>query len=344
MSTYFSCPMMTDFYINFTGQLEKQNVITFCCEPIEDKPCIEIGDSAADTLRDLIDYRLRFINEGHLAASVNVRENFERVFSKGCISCDKYQNREWRSADGRITYVNLSMYPSPCQSRCIYCGVHEKKQDINTLELKEEYEKIFDVIDYALRCGVIAPYATWQVSCGEITIHPYRERIIKLVEDRAVCFYTNCFKYDETIANILKLNPRSSINLSIDAGTEQTWHQVKGVNNFEQVAMNLTKYHIACQDPKQITLKYIVLPGINDSKEDYSMLIEMMKLLKINHLQVSRDVTCEYKINQKETEQLAIATARLLVELYKNGMTHACFTYTGEELSLIQAIANKLLA
>ena len=227
----------------------------------------------------------------------------------------------------------------------MYCGVH--LQDTNMLEyipkVKEEYERIFDMLEYALRCGVIAPNAYWQVSCGEITIHPYKDRIMELVKDKTVYFYTNCFKYDNAIAEILKTNPNASINLSIDAGTVQTWHRVKGVNNFEHVAMNLTKYHVASIHPKQITLKYIVLPGINDSEEDYEMLVEMMKILKIKDLEISRDVRYQYKLSKKEIEQLAISTARLCVRLYQNHMTQKCYTYTPEELNLIQTIANKLL-
>jgi len=344
MQERYSCKMVDGFWINFTGRLDKKNVVTFCCEPIEDPPSLVLGENAADTLKELIDFRLRFINEGYILA--NADENgveAERLYSKGCASCCHYQKQD-KMADGRIHYVNFSMYPSPCQSKCIYCDVHNENQAINTPELKREYEKIFELLEYALRCGVIAPNATWQVSCGEISIHPYKERILELVKNQAVIFFTNCFKFDSAIAEILKTNPRSSINLSIDAGTAKTWHHIKGVNNFEEVALNLTRYSLASIDPKQVTLKYIVLPGVNDGKEDYEMLIEMMRILKITHLSISRDTRYKYSLSKEEIGQLATSTARLLVALHKNNFTHNISTYTPEELNMVVAVANGLLA
>ena len=40
-------------------------------------------------------------------------------------------------------------------------------------------------------------------------------------------FYTNAFIYDEDIANILKKNKNARLNISIDAGTPQTWKKIK---------------------------------------------------------------------------------------------------------------------
>ena len=54
----------------------------------------------------------------------------------------------------------------------------------------------------------------WQISTGEITIHPYKDRILDLVKNDRACFYTNAFIFDEKIAANLKVNPNSAINLS----------------------------------------------------------------------------------------------------------------------------------
>lgn len=67
--------------------------------------------------------------------------------------------------------------------------------------------------------GILSQDAAWQVSCGEIAIHPYHDRILQLVRKKHAVFYTNCMKYDEAVAQNLHDNPKSSINFSIDAGT-----------------------------------------------------------------------------------------------------------------------------
>ncbi len=196
-----------------------------------------------------------------------------------------------------IHYVNLSMYPAPCQCKCIYCGVHKGESGaFNKAACGEYYEQLFETLDYAREIGLIAANATWQVSSGEIAIHPYKDRIFNLIKNQRVVFYTNCFIFDEGIAQNLSANPNSAINLSIDAGTPQTWLKVKGVNNFEDIAINLVKYFNASARPGQITLKYIVLPGINDNIQDYLSVIELMKILKVKHLTIARDTSIKYSI------------------------------------------------
>lgn len=337
---YKNCGMIQSFFLTINGRLDKENCLSFCCEPIEGKPGISFEDDAENVLRNMIDLRLRFINEAKQIQGEDEEE--KRRFTAGCAKCANYRPGNW-IGDGRIHYVNLSMYPSPCQCKCFYCSVHENDQSVSEPDIKEAYEKLFDLLEYAKRCEVIAPDARWQVSCGEIAIHPYKDRIYDLVEGCAATFYTNCFKYDERIADNLRRNPYSAIDLSIDAGTPSTWKKVKGVDNFEAVAMNLTKYYLACGRAGQIALKYIVFPGINDGNEDYESLIEMMKILKVSHLTISRDGRKKYKLDEKETNELLVAAGRLHALCKKNGFTTDMFTYTPEEQQLVMAIADHLL-
>lgn len=119
------------------------------------------------------------------------------------------------------------MYPAPCQSRCIYCNIPNENQSVTGDAAKTACEKLFDMLDLAERCGILAPNAVWQVSSGEIAIHPYHDRIMKLVQGKAAAFYTNCMKFDEAVAQNLHDNPNSTINLSVDSGTRETWKKSK---------------------------------------------------------------------------------------------------------------------
>ena len=110
-----------------------------------------------------------------------------------------------------------------------------------------------------------------------------------LVHGEKVCFYTNGFIFDEDIARELHNNPLASINISIDSGTPETWHAVKGVNNFETVVKNLMLYRRYSNRPGQITVKYIILPQVNDFIEDFLSCINILKLLDVNAFTISRD-------------------------------------------------------
>ena len=79
--------------------------------------------------------------------------------------------------------------------------------------------------------------------------------------------------------------------LSIDCGTPETWRKIKGFNNFDKAIENLEKYREYTTRPNQIRFKYIILPGINDSADDYEGLIEIMKRLDIRILHEMRILT-----------------------------------------------------
>lgn len=199
------------------------------------------------------------------------------------------------------------------------------------------------MLELAERCGILAPDAIWQVSSGEIAIHPYRERIINLVRGRRAVFYTNCMKFDEGIAQNLHDNPVSGINLSIDAGTPETWKKIKGIDNFEKVTENLARYYTQSARPGQISLKYIVLPGLNDVYEDYQSLIEIMKVLEVKHLTLSRDGRKKYSMNREERTKLLGAAAYLLAMCYKNGISNDMVTYSQEEQNEVVRLAEEIL-
>lgn len=338
MGEYCSCNMMNSFFLTISGRVDQEKCMAFCSEPIENRPKTTLKKNAVDTVREMMEVRRRFLEE-----SIQVEEGkLVRTLSNACLQCVNFRKDGWAS-DGLIHYVNLSAYPSPCQCRCFYCNVYEESQSIQSAEVKGAYEKLFATLEYVKTNKLLASDARWQISCGEITIHPYKERIFDLVEGQAATFYTNCFKYDERIAKNLRENPESAINVSIDAGTPSTWHKVKGVDNFEEVAMNLTRYHLACIGQNQIGLKYIVFPGVNDRDEDYFSLMEIMKILKVTHLTISRDIRKKYQVDSEEMKELIASAGRLFAVCYRSGVTNDMFMYSKEEQRRITTYADRLL-
>jgi len=324
--SYRCCSMIQNFALNINGRIDTGSpVISLCCESLSDIPRIGFLETAEDTLRC-------FVGEGLLAAIECARgvDDSQRLVTRGCVNCAQFREGDY-TISPVIGYVNLSMYPAPCQSRCIYCGVYREMAAMKTEAAKAAYEKLFDMLALAERCGILAPDATWQVSSGEIAIHPYHDRIMELVRGKTAVFFTNCMKYDEDIARNLHDNPNSSINLSIDAGTPETWKKIKGTDNFDLVLENLVRYRAASARPGQITMKYIVLPDINDIYEDYASLMEIMKVLEVKHLTLSQDTRTKYNLRREERTKLTGAAAYLLAMCHKNGITNDMFTYTQEE-------------
>ncbi|MDR0578958.1 MAG: radical SAM protein [Candidatus Accumulibacter sp.] len=340
---YRSCWMIENFQLNFNGRIDTGGkCLTLCCtESIAGVPGVPFHDTARETVGALRRERAECVAES-MKQSISSAPDIPPLPAKGrCAGCANFGLGDWNGGDGLIHYVNLSMYPAPCQCKCVYCSL----RDDNELRVFKKrlharyYEKLFDTLDYAKNEKLIAPDARWQVSSGEISIHPYRERIFDLVKDQAVDFYTNCFRFDERIAEILAKNPRSRINLSIDAGTPDTWREVKGVDNFDAVTDNLVKYYARSAGPGQITLKYIVLPGVNANLDDYLSVIEIMKVLQVKHLTISRDTATKYALDAERRDDLIGAAAYLAAMLTKNGLAFDLYpAYTPDEREKIAAL------
>lgn len=333
-----SCSMISKMFLNINGRIDADaNALTLCCERISDKPAVPFQKTAEETLKSFVGMRSLVVAESLKSAAFQSTPRF----TSGCLKCDKYQTAN-HNLSMLISYVNLSMYPSPCQCRCCYCEDNKKWDD--TPEVHSAYEKLFDMLRFGKQTGMIASNAIWQVSPGEITIHPYRKEIMELVKGQRANFYTNAFIYDESIAENLHSNPGSAINLSIDCGTPSTWKKVKGFDNFDEVTSNLVKYYKACSGARQITLKYIILPDINDIYEDFIALIEIMKILNVRHLSISRDGRKKYNYSNEYHVKMIGGAAYLAAICFKNHISFDLFPYTVDEQQLIKKQTEEILS
>lgn len=245
------------------------------------------------------------------------------------------------------------MTPTVCQGRCFYCTQREDilKTWKNNPDVTAGYQKVFDVLNLAKAEKLISPDAFWMIASGEITVHPYRKEILNLVRGEAVMFFTNAFIFDKDIARELHDNPRASINLSIDSGTAETWRKVKGVDNFNHVLENLKNYSAVAHHPEQITLKYIVLPGINDSEEDFQSVTNIKKFLHISNFNVSRDNRIFVKLSgtggviaDKVFDPKLIESAARLSAIHMKKIGSVSFSnFTPEEERQILILAKEIL-
>ena len=339
-TNYRSCNMINSSFLLFLSRIDKGlNCLTLCCEPVEDRPAIPFGNTPKESVENFIKMRKAIIEE-----SINDVSADERVFSKGCLNCTSYQLGQWPEND-LIHYVSFSMYPAPCQCKCFYCGDKERGNlnFTDTPEVKKGYEHTFGMLEYAKENGLIAPNAAYQIATGEISIHPYKDKILEFTKNQATIFHTNCFIFDEQIAQNLAANPRSHINFSIDSGTAKTWHKVKGVNNFSKVIENLDRYHKYSARKGQIVLKYIIFPGINDEDEDFILVIELMKRFGSQTLDLARNWNDKYSQADEENEKLIQSTARLCTMLYKNNLSFGMFPFRPiEREKIINQVAKNI--
>ncbi len=316
--SYRYCDKFGQASLTFNGRIDVPNapVMAICCEMIEGMPTIPFGGSPESILQNFIGLCSLIDNECR-----TIMDDKQRVYTAGCMGCKNFIETDEAPSkwDGLIHSVNISSYPAPCQSHCFYCWVHDWDERF-TPQARAGYEKMIGVINLAEKVGLINSSVKYQVSSGEIAVHPYRMELLKLVKGKPCRFCTNCMKYDSDIAQNLHDNPQSSINLSIDSGTPETWAKVKGVDNFETTIENLTKYYMASISSGQITIKYIVFPDINDNYADFVSLMEILKVLEVKELSISRDGRVKYNADKEYRIKLLGGVAYLSALCLKNGI------------------------
>lgn len=214
-----------------------------------------------------------------------------------------------------------------CNADCVYCcdacTVPRRKTGAS---VEERYAAILYALERFQREGVLDKRSIVQFAGGEITINPYKEEIYEAAK-RALAwspelrleFFSNCFLYDQAIADILSLGKASYLQCDLDAGTPETYIKVKGFNRFDVVRENLKKY----AQYGTVKLKYIVLPGWNDSQADYEGTIALMESLGLKELILSMEFGLSRDGDRMHVREALYAAARFMALLEREGMQAA---------------------
>lgn len=180
-----------------------------------------------------------------------------------CEGCIYLEEQEWDESDN-FNFFNLD-YWTYCNCNCIYCHTHNKKDIYNNKRtydflpiLKEMIEK-----DLLMRGGDVS------FGGGEVCLLKEFEECLQIFldYDYFIRIHSGCIDYSKTIEKGLKQG-KVDLIVSIDAGTEEMHSRVKEVKTFDRVWANLTDYAKAQKNKTLVKAKYIVIPGVNDTREE----------------------------------------------------------------------------
>lgn len=323
------CQFISTGYFTINGRLDRDAHMSMCCEEIPARPRIDLaGKTAEECLREFLGMRSMAITDCAKSGGAHMG---------GCAGCANLSTADW-DPKMKLTYINLNLYPSPCQCKCIYCNWDVKWYD--TPEVYAGYQKAFEILNLAKEHGIISSKATWQTSAGEITIHPLKKEILSLVKGYRTNFYTNGFLYDADVAQNLRENPLSTVNVSLDSGTAETYQKVKGFDRLEQVVENLTKYRSATSRSEQLEIKYIILPGINNRDQDYAGLMEILQSMDVHSLILSSDILEKY--SSPEKRELTMEAAAKLCTICKEHQIEPRVSVLNYRLDEIEEIDRRI--
>ena len=246
-------------------------------------------------------------------------KNGEKI---SCEGCPELREGYWDN-ENKINVLAIS--PSfPCQLSCTYCSVPSNARLCKENKEIQELAKKIDVIDIVKHFeerGLLNLTEPIQISSGEITIHPKKHEILGYLSKYPLQIFSNCVIYDEQVAKLIA-REGSFLNVSLDAGTADTYYKVKGLNAFNKVKETIKKYK---KNGGNIEIKYILLEE-NCDMEDLEGFISFCKDIDIRMINIS----CDISINHDNLPMRIVDAAIYLANKAKEiGILYRVLPYFG---------------
>jgi len=239
--------------------ISSNNIWICCAVPDEDK----MQSIQYDNLKDGL--------ESYYNAVSAIVKRIKSSQSTMCDDCVYLQEDFWSITPRVNCFIFEGDFKGDfCNFKCCYCGkaaLYEegyRKEGRDFLDTLRQIGELFDKGEISLN-----------LANGEITSRPDCDEILEFVQSKQwpVILTTNASIYKEKVADLICAGLMYFMIVSLDAGTSETFHKVKGVDCFDIVAENLRQYSALGAD---IKLKYILLEGLNDNDEDIDNFVEIV--------------------------------------------------------------------
>lgn len=195
----------------------------------------------------------------------------------GCRGCVFLEEREWPQVD----FIDSVIFDhfTRCNCNCSYCYTEEDKKMYNKLKTYN----IFPIVQDMLKHGILKPGGAIGFGGGEPTILPEFDKLLSLLIKKGfsnIRVPSSGIKYSNVIAKGISTS-QVTVVISVDSASEETYKKIKQLNAYKTVCKNLIKYAKAQKNSYNVISKYIIIPGINDTKEEID---NWMKFNKDNNI------------------------------------------------------------
>lgn len=219
-----------------------------------------------------------------------IEEMKQGIIPKRCQECPMLEEQDWKEYDGSIHKITIFNWKH-CNAACFYCSVNSDFHE--GIKKSDDYDAlpyIQDLIDK----GRLNQNSFVAFMGGEPTTLEEFPVILKMLIEKNCLLevLSNGIIYEKLISDMLNQDKNNSLCISIDCGSRETFKRIKRVDKFDTVVSNLKRYITETgNNAGKIKLKYIVLPNVNDNKQEIDKFFEMAKeigiksvIRSINHL------------------------------------------------------------
>lgn len=210
---------------------------------------------------------------------------------KGC--CFLYEKEE--SDERYISEIAFSAIKL-CNAKCVYCGdinrIHKKYYDVYPIMVDLVEKGYFKVTDTGL---VI-------FQGGEPTIMNHFDDLIDLFnkQNANIKVNTSAIRYSKILSDGIE-NGKIQTCISLDSGCRETYKKIKCVDRFDIVVDTIEKYAKAEKksSKSKLMIKYLIIPGYNDTIEEMDLFFDKMKELDIKNIVIDVEANYTAKNQQK---------------------------------------------
>lgn len=251
------------------------NTIASCCN----SPADQIDNQLPPILFD--NYNGEVIPPEELFKKIH---NYSDMFKNGscpksCQNCAFIKEDEWDESDfiNEITITNFSN----CNADCIYCA-----NNLTSEERSNNYYKIMPILKYYQQNGIIKKGCEFHISGGEFTIYDECDELLKefgINGYAKIIISSNCIRYSDRIKESIEAG-NTYIITSLDCGSRNLFKKIKRIDAFDNVVSNLRQY--TQKNKNNITLKYIIIPTVNDNIKEFKNFLSIAESLEIKNLAI----------------------------------------------------------
>ena len=255
-----------------------------CCSFTIDKRKLFYNNFSGDIqgIKDYLKAREKYIK--------SFKENGTAPCLNGCTIFEKTLDTD---TSFKINNLIIS-HRTYCSCNCIYCepstGDTKKRKEIIN---KKKHYQIKPILKYLYEENIIEENCRFLICGGECSEYP-REELGWLIYFAMI---TNCnmlilssgINYSKEIETALEYK-KTVLKISVDSGTKKTFEKIKRVKKYNEVWKNIKKYIQISQKSNSVDtyveLKYIIIPGINDTMEEVDAFIKKCRKVKCKYVRI----------------------------------------------------------
>ena len=179
-----------------------------------------------------------------------------------------------------------------CNAKCIYCE--------DEFRNRKKYYNIYPLLKDIIKKGLFRNNGLVIFQGGEPTLMKDFDKLIDLFmkQNANIKVNTSGIKFSGSLYKALSKG-NVQVCLSLDSGNKETYKKIKYTDKFKVVCENIKKYSKAAEksEKSEILIKYLLIPGYNDSIKDIDEWFSVIQSLGIKRIAI--DLEYKYLANNQ---------------------------------------------